>query len=180
MDSEYLPLLKTKFYIPPRRPNLVLRPRLMARMEEALRLQHSLTLISARAGSGKTTLVSEWLHQQERPSAWLSLDENDNDPRRFFSHLLEALRQLGMAIGVTGLSEREIYDFPPAEAVITELINEIVASSIPFILVFDDYHVIQNDWVHAAIGFLVEHGPPRMHLVLITRADTRLPRSSRG
>ena len=87
-------LLRTKLYIPPQRPNLVLRPRLMGRLEEAQRLRHRLTLVSAKAGSGKTTLVSEWLHQQERPATWLSLDANDNDPRRFFSYLVAALQQL--------------------------------------------------------------------------------------
>ena len=94
MDEMSIPLLTTKLYIPPWRPNLVLRPRLMARLAEALRLRQRLTLVSAKAGSGKTTLVSEWLRQQEQPAAWLSLDTIDNDPRRFFSYLFAALQQL--------------------------------------------------------------------------------------
>ena len=172
MDRENTPLLKTKFYTPSQRPNLVARPRLMARLGEALRLQHRLTLISAKAGSGKTTLVSEWLHQQEEPFAWISLDENDNHPLRFLSYLVEALRQLKISIHRAGL---EISEFAPVETLITELINDIAASSTSFILVLDDYHVIQNDWIHKAVGFLIEHQPPGMHLILTTRVDPQLP-----
>ncbi|MCC7447314.1 MAG: LuxR family transcriptional regulator [Anaerolineae bacterium] len=175
MNRESVPLLKTKFHIPPRRPNLVFRPRLMDRMEDALRLRYRLTLISARAGAGKTTLVSEWLHQQKRPSAWLSLDENDNDPWRFFSYLVETLRQQGIAASHTVLGALETSEIPPAEVLITELINDIAANAPPFILVLDDYHVIHNDWIHQALGFLVEHQPLQMHLVLTTRVDPPLP-----
>src|SRR5215208_648847 len=175
MDKENTPLLKTKLYIPPRRPNLVFRPRLISRLGESLRRQHGLTLISARAGSGKTTLVSEWLHQQERSSAWLSLDENDNDPWRFFSYLVEALRQLDIPIRDSELSTLEKPELPPVDALITELINDMTPSSIPFLLVLDDYHVIQNDWIHKAIVFLIEHQPPEMHLIITTRADPPLP-----
>lgn len=168
MDREITPLLKTKLYAPPQLPNLVVRPRLMARLDEALRPRHRLTLISARAGSGKTTLVSEWLHQQETPFAWLSLDENDNDPSRFFNYLVGALRQLDL--GEWGASE-----IPPAETLITGLINAIATSSLPFILVLDDYHTIQKDWIHKAIAFLVEHQPTDMHLILTTRVDPPFP-----
>lgn len=169
-------LLKTKFYIPPMRPNLVHRPRLMIQMEEALHLQHRLTLISARAGSGKTTLVIEWLHQQERPSAWLSLDENDNDPQRFFSYLVGALRQMGKTtISHTELGGLGTSAIPSADPLIAELINDIATSSTSFILVLDNYHAIRNDWIHSAIGFLIEHQPPEMHLVLTSRVDPPLP-----
>ena len=171
MDKESTPLLKTKLHTPPRRVNLVLRPRLMARMGESLHLPRRLTLISARAGSGKTTLVSEWLHQQERPSAWLSLDGNDNDPWRFFRYLVEALQQLGVPISQAGLSGWEQPDILSAETLITGLINAITASSIPLILVLDDYHFIQNDWIHKTIGYLIEYQPPEMHLILTTRVD---------
>src|SRR6185503_17813392 len=80
MDKESAPLLRTKLHIPPQRVHMVARPRLMDKLGEALHRQHRLTLISARAGSGKTTLISEWVHRLERPSAWLSLDAKDNDP----------------------------------------------------------------------------------------------------
>ncbi len=169
------PLLMTKLYIPPPSPNLVLRPRLMARLGKALRLQHRLTLISAKAGSGKTTLVSEWLHQQERPATWLSLDANDNDPRRFFSYLVAALHRLDIKIGQVAPGQLETPRLPQPEALVAELINDVATSSIPFLLVLDDYHLIQNEWVHEAVGFLVEHQPVNMHLVLITRVDPPLP-----
>jgi LuxR family maltose regulon positive regulatory protein len=172
MDRENAPLLKTKFYIPSRRPNLIARPRLAAQLEEALRLQHRLILVSARAGSGKTTLVSEWLHAQARPYAWLSLDEEDNDPQRFFSYLVAALRQLKIKISP---AQPDVIEFPSPEPLLTELINDIAASSTSFLLVLDDYHILENDWIHKAVGFLVEHQPPGMHLVLTTRADPQLP-----
>jgi LuxR family maltose regulon positive regulatory protein len=175
MEEMSNPILATKLYIPPRRPNLVLRPRLMARLVEALRFRHRLTLVSAKAGSGKTTLVSEWLHQQERPATWLSLDANDNDPRRFFSYLVAALQKLGMQIGQAALSQLETPRPPQAEALVAELINEVANRSNPFLLVLDDYHVIQNEWIHQAVGFLAEHQPPEMHLVLVTRVDPPLP-----
>ena len=175
MEKIGIPLLTTKLYIPPQRPNQVLRPRLMTRMEDALRLQHRLTLVSAKAGSGKTTLVSEWLHQQERPATWLSLDANDNDPRRFFRYLTVALHLLEIEIGQAVLSQLEAPQLPQAEVLVAELINEVATHPIPFLLVLDDYHLIQNEWIHQAVGFLAEHQPPEMHLVLITRADPPLP-----
>ena len=175
MGKETTPLLKTKFHTPPQRTNLVLRPRLMARMGESLYLPRRLTLISARAGSGKTTLVSEWLHQQEQPSAWLSLDGNDNDPWRFFRYLVEALQQMGVTISQAGLSKWEQLDLSSAETLITGLINAITASSIPLILVLDDYHYIQNDWIHKAIGYLIEYQPPELHLIFTTRVDPPFP-----
>jgi LuxR family maltose regulon positive regulatory protein len=168
-------LLATKLHIPPRRPNRVLRPRLMAQVGEALRLRHRLTLVSAKAGSGKTTLVSEWLHQQERPATWLSLDANDNDPQRFFSYLIAALQELGIKIGQAVLTQFETPQLPQAATLVAELINDVATSSRSFLLVLDDYHLVQNEWIHQAIGFLAEHQPPKMHLVLITRVDPPLP-----
>jgi LuxR family maltose regulon positive regulatory protein len=169
------PLLKTKLYIPPRRPNLVLRPRLMERLDSALRVRHRLTLVSAKAGAGKTTLVSEWLHQQERSATWLSLDANDNDPRRFFGYLVASLHQLDTTIGQTALSQLEMPRLPQAEALVVELVNDVAISSIPFLLVLDDYHLIQNEWIHQVVGRLAEHLPHEVHLVLITRVDPPLP-----
>ncbi len=168
-------LLATKLYIPSPRPNLVLRPRLTARLAEALRLRHRLTLVSAQAGSGKTTLVSEWLHGQERPATWLSLDANDNDPRRFFSYLVAALNQVDIKVDQAALGQLEAPQLPGAEAVVAALINAVATSAIPFLLVLDDYHLIQDEWIHQAVGFLAEHQPPEVHLILLTRVDPPLP-----
>jgi len=170
-----MPLLTTKLYIPPQRPNLVRRPRLTARLEEALRLRRRLTLVSAKAGSGKTTLVSEWLHQQERAAAWLSLDASDNDPRRFIRYLVAALQQLDRQIGQAALSQVEMAQQPQAETALETLINDLASSAIPLILVLDDYHLIQNEWIHQAVGFLAEYQPPETHLILVTRVDPPLP-----
>ena len=172
MTKASTPLLQTKLHIPRTRPNLVLRPRLIARLDDALRRQHRLVLVSARAGSGKTTLVSEWLHKQNRPSVWLSLDAQDNDPLRFFSYLVEALRQLDLTIHSI---EWENLEHPHPEVLVTGLINDILASAISFTLVLDDYHIIENDWIHRVIEFLIEHQPPEMHLLLTTRIDPPLP-----
>ena len=170
-----MPLLTTKLYIPPQRPNLVRRPRLTARLEEALRLRQRLTLVSAKAGSGKTTLVSEWLHRQERAAAWLSLDANDNDPRRFVRYVVAALQQLDGQFGQAALSQVEMAQLPQAETALETLINDLASSAIPLILVLDDYHLIQNEWIHQAVGFLAEYQPPETHLILITRVDPPLP-----
>jgi LuxR family maltose regulon positive regulatory protein len=171
-------LLTTKLFIPPRRPNLVPRPRLMTRLEEALHLRQRLTLVSAKAGAGKTTLVSEWLHQQERAATWLSLDANDNDPRRFFHYLVAALQQLDAKIGQAALAQLETAPLPQVEVPVAALINDLASGATPFVLVLDDYHVIQDEWVHQAVGFLAEHQPPPprgMHLILVTRVDPPLP-----
>jgi LuxR family maltose regulon positive regulatory protein len=140
-----------------------------------VRLRHCLTLVSAKAGSGKTTAVSEWLHQQERPAAWLSLDGNDNDPRRFCTYLVAALEKLEIRIDQAVLGQLDSPQMPKAEHLVAELINDAAASSTCFILVLDDYHLIQNEWIHQAVGFLVEHQPPEMQVVLITRVDPPLP-----
>ena len=174
MAKESTPLLKTKFHIPRTRPKRVVRPRLITRLDDALRRQHRFALVSARAGAGKTTLVSEWLHKQNRPFAWLSLDAQDNDPLRFFSYLVEALRQLDLTIHS---AEWENLELPPAELLGTRLINDIVSSAISFIIVLDDYHMIENDWIHRILEFLIEHQPSEMILILTTRIDPPLPLS---
>jgi LuxR family maltose regulon positive regulatory protein len=134
-----------------------------------------LTLVSAKAGAGKTTLVSEWLHQQTRPVAWFSLDKNDNDPRRFFSYLVAALQTLDIEIAPTLLSQLETPQLPSVETLITGLVNDVASSASPFFLVLDDYHFIENAWIHEAMGLLVEHQPPEMGLILISRVDPPLP-----
>ena len=108
-----MPILMTKLYIPPARSGLVSRPHLFARLDQALQLRKRLTLVAAKAGSGKTTLISTWAHQQEQPVAWLSLDTNDNDPRRFFGYLVAALRQLDIKLDPSILSQLETPQLPP-------------------------------------------------------------------
>src|SRR5438874_13657346 len=113
------PILATKLYIPRLRPNVVSRPRLIERLNEGL--HRKLTLISAPAGFGKTTLVSEWVAGIERPTAWLSLDEGENDPARFLSYLVAALQTIAPDIGAGMLSMRQSPQPPPPEAILTAL-----------------------------------------------------------
>ena len=169
------PILATKLYIPPPRPKIVLRPRLIERLNEGLSSGRKLTLISAPAGFGKTTLVSEWVAGCERPVAWLSLDEGDNDPTRFLTYLVAALQTIAANIGAGVLAALQSPQPPPTESILTALLNEITTIPDNFILVLDDYHVIDSKPVDDALTFLLEHLPPQMHLVIATREDPHLP-----
>ena len=191
------PILATKLYIPPPRPKVVLRPRLIERLNEGL--HHKLTLISAPAGFGKTTLVSSWIHDFRltiddlrwdaakatpivnlkskivNQVAWLSLDEEDNDPARFLTYLVAALQTIVADIGAGVLRALQSPQPPSAEMILTALLNEIAAIPDHFALVLDDYHVIEAHTVNQALAFLLEHLPPQMHLILTTRDDPQLP-----
>src|SRR5438270_3885479 len=170
------PILATKLYLPRLRPNVVSRPRLLERLNEGL--HRNLTLIAAPAGFGKTTLVSEWVEGIERPrarTAWLSLDEGDNDPARFLAYLVAALQTIAPTIGEGVLGVLQSSQPPPTEAILVALLNEITTLPDQFILVLDDYHVIDARPVDVALTYLVEHLPPQMHLVIATREDPQLP-----
>jgi LuxR family maltose regulon positive regulatory protein len=168
-------LLATKLFVPPTRPELVSRPRLVERLKEGV--HRKLTLVSAPAGFGKTTLVSEWVASGKQPIAWLSLDEGDGDPARFFAYLIAALQQIDPDVGQSAQAMLQSSQSPPLEALLTALINDAAAISQPFILVLDDYHVITALPVHGQLGFLLDHQPPQMHLVIATREDPPLPLS---
>ena len=177
-------LLQTKLFIPIlRSPNLVPRLRLLEQLNQGLHLSHKLTLISAPAGFGKTTLVSEWVAGYGRPAAWLSLDEGDNDPTRFLTYLVAALQTIAPAVGEGALAMLHSPQSPPPESILTTLLNEITAVPDPFVLVLDDYHLVDakpvaaSTSVDAALTFLLEHLPPQMHLVITTREDPDLPLS---
>jgi LuxR family maltose regulon positive regulatory protein len=168
-------ILATKLYIPPPRPKVVLRPRLIERLNEGISSGCKLTLISASAGFGKTTLVSEWLVGCDQKVAWLSLDEGDNDPTRFLTYLVAALQTIAPNIGKGVLAILQSPQPPPTELILTTLLNDITTISDSFILVFDDYHLIDAKSVDNALTFLIEHLPPKMHLVITTREDPHLP-----
>jgi LuxR family maltose regulon positive regulatory protein len=167
------PFLSTKLYIPPARPMLVSRPRLTERLDAGL--HRKLTLISAPAGFGKTTLLSEWVAGSERPVAWVSLDEDDSDPARFLTYLIAALQTIEADVGKGALSALQSPQPPPTEAMLAALINEIAAIPNPIVLVLDDYHLIEAQSVHDTLTFLLRHRPPQMHLVIATRDDPQLP-----
>jgi len=180
-------LLHTKLFIPPARPNLIPRPQLIERLNQSLQLGHRLALISAPAGFGKTTLVSEWVASSERPAAWLSLDDADSDSTRFLAYLVAALQTIVPNIGDGVLGMLQSPQPPQTESILTALLNEITTIPDNFVLVLDDYHVIDAKLVDAstsddastnvdgALTFLLEHLPPQMHLVIATREDPNLP-----
>ena len=167
------PLLLTKHYVPLPRPKIVPRPRLIERLNEGMHCK--LILISAPAGFGKTTLVSEWLAGCQRPVAWLSLDEGDNDPTRFLIYLVSALRTIMANIGEGVLGVLQSPQPPSTESILTALLNEITTIPDHFILVLDDYHVIDSKPVDNVLTFLLEHLTPQMHLVIASREDPHLP-----
>ena len=166
------PLLKTKLFIPPVRPELIERPRLIARLNQGL--ARPLILVSAPAGSGKTVLLSDWVRQADLPAAWLSLDESDQDLIRFINYLCRALQTIQADTGKAALAMLQSPQRQPLESVLTTLINDITAIPEAFILILDDYHFIQDQSIHELIRYFLDHAPPQLHLVIATRADPPL------
>jgi LuxR family maltose regulon positive regulatory protein len=169
------PLLETKLRVPRRRRSLVPRPRLIERLSSGT--ESALTLVSAPAGFGKTTLLADWLATSAadgRSAAWLSLDQRDNDPVVFWTYLVTALRTAAPGVGGSALALLESPQ-PPIEAVLANLVNDLNAVSYDVVLVLDDYHVIEARDVHDAVAFLLEHLPGQIHLVIAGRADPALP-----
>jgi LuxR family maltose regulon positive regulatory protein len=165
------PLLATKLYLPPARSNRVPRPRLI----QQLNILRPLTLIAAPAGFGKTTLVSEWIPQSSHCVTWLSLDEDDNDPIRFWAYVVAALQKLRADLGEGALALLQSPQPPPIPSILSTLINEISSFPENFSIVLDDYHLIKTQAIHEALTFLLDHLPPQMHIILTTRADPPLP-----
>jgi LuxR family maltose regulon positive regulatory protein len=173
-------VLTTKLFIPLPRPNLVPRPRLIRRLEEGLRLGHRLTLVSAPAGFGKTTLLSEWIGQCEGAGAWLSLDDQDSEADHFWMYLISALQTVRADLGNDALHLLQGAQPSSAQAIMSALLNDVAAlartsSATDVILVLDDYHLISAPQIHEGLSFLLEHLPPNLHLVISTRADPPLP-----
>jgi LuxR family maltose regulon positive regulatory protein len=165
-------LLQTKLHIPSIRPELVPRLRLVERLNEGL--HRKMTLVSAPAGFGKTTLVAEWAGAIGRPVGWLSLDRGDNNPARFWGYVVAALQTVEPAIGGVAMTALQSQTSLRFEQLVTSLINDIAEHSVPLALVLDDYHVIEDDTIHRTLGFLLDHSPPQLHVVIITRADPPL------
>lgn len=166
-------ILATKLYRPQLRPHLVPRSRLIERLNTGRR--GKLTLISAPAGFGKTTLVSEWLTSCDTPIAWLSLDNSDNDPVRFLAYLITALQAIAPHVGKTALGMLQMPQASAIDAALTTLLNDLAAIPAPFILILDDYHVIAAKPVEQVMALLLEWLPTQGHLVIATREDPHLP-----
>ncbi len=165
------PLLATKLYLPPARLNCVPRPRL----NEKLNIMSPLTVVAAPAGFGKTTALSEWIPTSHHCVTWLSLDESDNDPTRFWIYVIAALQKLRADLGESALSLLQSPQTPPITSILTTLINEIASFPEDFSIVLDDYHLLKTQAIHEALTFLLDHLPPNMHIILTTRADPPLP-----
>jgi len=175
-------VLATKFHVPFQRVGLVARPRLIEQLDTALHEGRKLTIISAPAGYGKTTLVGEWIatlvskiKKQKTQVAWLSLDEADNDSRRFLRYFLTAFRQVDETLGASSQAVLEMPSLPPLNNLLDELLNDLADLNAPVLLVLDDYHVISNPQIHQALEYFLDHQPAVVHLVLTTRADPPLP-----
>lgn len=181
-DTSSTPLLTTKFHIHPVRHNIVHRRNLIDRLNGGV--DRKLTVVSAPAGFGKTTLISEWV-ESLRPSAaserlsvrriaWLSLDDNDNDFVRFLTYFAGALQSVkpeGDSIGAAIGALLRAAQPPPPGVISTVLVNQIAALKEPIIFILDDYHFIDTEDIHSLMAFLVEHMPAQMHLVIATRHD---------
>jgi len=168
-------MIATKLYVPKLRRGLVARPRLLERLRRGAEAR--LTLVSAPAGFGKTTLLAEWLGEtpgEDRSVAWLSLDPSDNEPSSFWTYVVTALQTAVPGVG-SGALELIASSPLPTDLVLTALLNELAAAPGEVWLVLDDYHLVDSHDVHDGMTFLLEHLPPHVHVVLSTRADPDLP-----
>jgi len=165
-------VLATKLYKPMVRPGLVSRSRLTNLLNGGL--DKKLILISAPAGYGKTTLLSTWATGCENPVAWLTLDEGDNESVRFWRYVDAALQTIDSRVGKSLRPEIFSTQSILPEQILTDLLNDIAKVKVELILVLEDYHLIDNFEVHASVNFLLEHLPPRMHLIITTRSDPPL------
>ncbi|MCC7163028.1 MAG: helix-turn-helix transcriptional regulator [Anaerolineae bacterium] len=174
-----VPILATKLFIPPPPARVVIRPRLLERLNECL--TRKLTLISAPAGFGKTTLVSAWCAAHGKDAAqkaqivWLSLDEADSDLTRWLIYVIGALQTIAPETGQGVLDALQSLQPPPIESILTALLNDLTALPDDCILILDDYHALDSKSVDDALAFLIEHLPPQMQLVITTREDPQLP-----
>jgi LuxR family maltose regulon positive regulatory protein len=167
-------LLMSKLQMPRLRARLVTRSHLTQHLQQGM--EQAVTLISAPAGFGKTTLLAQWIAERGLPVAYLSLEPEDNDPVRFLSYVIAALRVVDAHLGATALARLGTPQPPPPETVMALLSNDLVRSTTgEFALVLDDYHVVTAEPIHRALTSLVDHLPPQMHLLIATRADPPLP-----
>ncbi|MHC5794859.1 LuxR C-terminal-related transcriptional regulator [Lacisediminihabitans sp. FW035] len=170
-----MPVLATKLFVPLPRAKAIQRPRLTAKLEDGVRAGRKLMLISAPAGFGKTTLLSEWIgvassRNPDLRVAWLSLEPSDNDPARFLAYLVAALGQADPSIGADDLGSQHLDD-----TALTTIINRVSRSAYPIVLVLDDFQVIENPPVRDAVAFLIDHLPPPLHVTIASRSDPLIP-----
>jgi LuxR family maltose regulon positive regulatory protein len=165
-------VLTTKLHVPPMRREFVPRPRLFARLDDGT--QQKLTLISAPAGFGESTLVAEWLAHRPAGAAWLSLEEGDNDPLQFWTYVIAAFQQINAAVGIEAEEILNAAQLRTTRPIVISLLNDLAQVPDDFILILDDYHLIETQHIHDTVDFLLEYQPPNSHMVLITRVDPPL------
>ncbi len=170
-----LPILSTKLYIPRPQPSGIRRPRLTDRLLAGVASPGAWALLSGPAGFGKTTLLGEFIERYPKRVAWLSLDAADNDPVRFWTYFIAACQSIRPGLGEAALALFRSPQPVPVEAVPTVLINDLAGQEHDFVLVLDDYHLLQDQTIHAAMYFLLEHVPDPLHLVFSTRVDPPWP-----
>jgi LuxR family transcriptional regulator, maltose regulon positive regulatory protein len=168
-------ILSTKLIAPLLRSNLVVRPQLLRKLNQGQ--ECGFVLVSAPAGYGKTTLLSSWMSQIECPVAWYSLSLDDDDPLRFLRYLAAALGMIEPLLEETLSSQLPLTALPEVDALLTPLINQIVKRNNSFWLVLDDFHSVQNQYVHRVIQFLLENRPAALHIAIATRSDLPVPMS---
>ncbi|MHB0877669.1 MAG: LuxR C-terminal-related transcriptional regulator [Anaerolineae bacterium] len=166
-------LLATKLFPPRLRPDSVARPRLWQRIEQGTAAP--LTLVAAPAGSGKTTALAEWLAHTRLPVAWVSLDEGDDDPARFWRYVVAALRRVNPSLGAGVRASLGTATPLAPEAIATLLANDVVRQGERLVLALDDLHVVEAQAIHAALAYLIDHMPPQLHLLVATRSDPPWP-----
>ena len=168
-----IPILSTKFFIPTSRSTVVPRIQLIDRIQRGL--SRRLTLISAPAGFGKTTLLADCVGKIKEPVGWISLDEQDNDKVRFLKYFINAIQQIEKGIGDNSLLALQSQQPLETEILVTGLINDIADINHPFVVVLDDYHVITDTEIQQILLFLLDNQPPQMHMVISSRADPPWP-----
>lgn len=166
------PILTTKLYMPPPPVMAIERPALLARLDQGA--ASKLILVTAPAGFGKSTLISQWVHHLKRPLAWLTFDEHDNDPARFLIYVIAALQQIQAVCGVQTLALLRSPQPPPLETILTTLVNELALLPHAFLLVLDDYHLLEAQAIHQIMNFVLTHLPPQGHLLISSRRESPL------
>ena len=166
-------LLRTKLLLPRIPERVIARPRLLDRLGDGL--ARKLILVAAPAGFGKTTALNQWLVERDADTAWISLDERDNDPTRFWAYVVAAIQTLHPEVGVRALSLLQAPQSAPLETILTELLNDLIGVSEDLVLVLDDYHAIEHPEIHEGIAFAVDNLPPPAHVAVISRTEPPLP-----
>ncbi len=168
------PLLTTKLFVPPLRPDLVPRQRLIDKMNEGVR--RKLLLVTAPAGFGKTILICTWAAQCSMPVAWLSLDQGENDPWQFWAYVCTAMQRCFADLGQVVFPSFNVEQPEPIRPLLTRLINEMAALPEPeIVLVLDDYQLIESQDVHEDVAYFLQHMPEQVHVIVATRSDPPLP-----